>query len=38
MALSFYRCRQLNPEIKNAARELGATKFRIMVAIVGRQI
>lgn len=37
MALCYRRLCQLNPDLEDAARELGASEFRIFVQIVGQQ-
>jgi spermidine/putrescine transport system permease protein len=37
-ALCYHRCRQLNVEIENAARELGASETRILLQVVGLQM
>ncbi|MCH8342403.1 MAG: ABC transporter permease subunit [Planctomycetes bacterium] len=38
LALCFYRCRQLHPDLDNAAREFGASELRILIEIIGLQM
>lgn len=38
MALCYRRLSQLNPDLEDAARELGASEFRIFGQVVGKQI